>query len=735
MINTNKLSLVVVVCVAAFTHCSSSSAQQSGVGKNSIRYNVDLTDSKNHYLTIEATIPVEDDTTELMMAVWTPGSYLVREYARHVDSIDVTSKGQPLKFEKTRKNRWLVQTDGVKSFKMKYRVYCNEMSVRTNWVGNEYAMINGAPTFVTVPGRLDRRHVVQLTMPRKWTRSATSLRSTGDTPHTFVAENFDELVDSPIVAGNVRVYPFTVGGVEHQLVNIGESGYWDGTKAATDLKKIVQAHHDMWGVVPYDRYLFLNMIAETGGGLEHDNSTLIMTSRWTFRDKNRYKGWLSLASHEFFHTWNVRRLRPKSLVKYDYENEVYTDSLWVCEGITSYYEELALVRAGLISRSEFLSKLSRNVESVQRTGGRKLQSLKDSSYDAWIKYYRPDENSSNTRISYYSKGAVVSFLLDAKIRKLTKGKKSLDDVMKMMFANFSKSGFTSEEFRETASTIAGEDLSDWFVSVVDSTDELDYSDIEAIGIIVPNKKTAAKPVTPPKTKSAPKKAETTEDDDTERNKKPKTNKEVKESDPENVDDNETPVKKKRPRKKKNQEDEKEVKESTKSEKSDPKESAEKKNKESNKVSSSDIFSGIRSRFSLGSNSPLRGSASSASRFSSGSSSFKRPWLGFSSSAKEGKVMVTSVKPDSPASDIGLNIDDEVIALEGFRVTSSVTSRLSQYKVGDELELLIARRGQLKTLTITIGELATESWRLRFVSRPSKEQKKQLDLWLNSQNKK
>jgi len=455
-------------------------AQQSGAkeSKAGIKYVVDLSDAKNHYLSVKATIPARGDSTELMMAVWTPGSYLVREYARHIDSFEVSAGGKKLEFEKTLKNRWVVQTGDVKSFQLRYRLYCNEMTVRTNWVGKQFAMINGAPTFVTVADRLDEKHYVRLKLPKPWKRSSTSLRSRGKQAHSFVADNFDELVDSPIVAGNVQVYPFSAGGVEHQLVNVGESGYWDGTKAAADLKILVEAHQEMWGVTPYDRYLFLNMISESGGGLEHDFSTLIMTSRWSFRDKKRYQDWLSLASHEFFHAWNVRRLRPKSLVRYDYETETYTHGLWIAEGITSYYEDLALVRAGLINRFEYLSRLSKNIERVQKTDGRKVQSLKESSYDTWIKFYRPDENSINTRISYYSKGAVVAFLLDAKIRKLTRGKKSLDDVMRKMFEEHAENGFTSEDFRKIASDVAGRDLSDWFVSAVESTEELDYSDLD-----------------------------------------------------------------------------------------------------------------------------------------------------------------------------------------------------------------------------------------------------------------
>ncbi|MEL7497454.1 MAG: PDZ domain-containing protein [Planctomycetota bacterium] len=453
----------------------------------SIQYEVDLADSKNHYLHITATIDVAKDQpqTELMMAVWTPGSYLVREYARHIDSMTIVDEnGKELDYEKIKKNRWIVKHGDSKQIKLGYRLYCNEMTVRTNWVGLQYAMINGAPSFITVADRLDQPHIVELKMPRNWKRSATSLRQI-NSAHRYRAENFDELVDSPIVAGNIAVYPFTAGGVEHQLVNIGESGYWDGAKAATDLQRMVEEHQRMWGGVPYDRYLFLNMISESGGGLEHDNSTLIMTSRWSFRDERRYKSWLSLASHEFFHTWNVRRLRPNTLVRYDYENEVYTKSLWIAEGITSYYQDLALVRAGLITEKEYLERLSRDVEGVQRTEGRKKQSLTDSSYDTWIKYYRPDENSSNTRISYYSKGAVAAFLLDVRIRKLTDGEKSLDDVMQQMFEQYSKSGYTPEDFRKTASQVAGENLDDWFRKAIDSTEELDFSDVEFLGVAIP----------------------------------------------------------------------------------------------------------------------------------------------------------------------------------------------------------------------------------------------------------
>lgn len=662
----------VCLVLAAFYPVNSFGFEYADSDDVAARYTVDLADAKNHYITVTADLETDQESTELMMAVWTPGSYLVREYARNIDSMTVTSDGQPVDFEKVRKNRWRVKTDGIKEIQVRYRVYCNEISVRTNFVGKQYAMLNGAPTFITVPGRLDQKHFVQLKMPKPWTRSATSLRQTGESPHLYVAENFDELVDSPIVAGNVRVYPFSVGGVEHQLVNVGESGYWDGTKAATDLKRVVEAHQEMWEVVPYDRYLFLNVIAESGGGLEHDNSCLIMTSRWSFREPRRYQGWLSLASHEFFHTWNVRRLRPKPLVNYDYENEVYTDGLWIAEGITSYYQDLALVRAGFASRSDFLGKLSRGVEGLQRTGGRRLQSLKESSFDAWIKYYRPDENSSNTRISYYSKGAVVAFLLDAKIRKLTNGDKSLDDVMRSMFTQFSESGFTSDEFRQTASNIAGQDLTDWFSSTIDSTDELDYSDIDALGIVVPNRKDESA------TSDALESVNSSEGT-------------------QQKEDNPKPAK-----------------------------AGEKKTDDVDAKTSERESDGQEPKKTK----PKPPSSESAKKTVTNKSSNRKPWLGISTSSSDGKITITSVKPNSPGYDVGLNIDDEVIAINGFRLTRSVDSRLSQYDVGDKIDVLIARRGKLINLEVEVGYLESESWRLKFERRPTDEQKEQQKNWLS-----
>ena len=282
------------------------------------------------------------------------------------------------------------------------------MSVRTNWIEAGFALINGAPTFITLADGLDLPHDVTITPAAGWKRSLTALPE-ADGDHHYRAPDFDTLVDSPIVLGNPAVYEFTVGGKKHYLVNEGEGGVFDGAKAAKDLETIVRENLKLWGSLPYDKYLFLNMITEAGGGLEHKNSTVLMTSRWTTRTRRAYLSWLDTASHELFHAWNVKRLRPVELGPFDYENENETRSLWIAEGVTEYYGALNLHRAGLSSREELLDSISNNIEELQTTPGRQLQSAEQASFDAWIKYYRPDENSAEhvDQLLHQGRGARV----------------------------------------------------------------------------------------------------------------------------------------------------------------------------------------------------------------------------------------------------------------------------------------------------------------------------------------
>ncbi len=452
--------------------------------RDAIRYTLRFPAPQTNYVDVEAIVPTDGRAlVEMMMAVWTPGSYLVREYARNVEAVTAAAGGRALAVEKTAKNRWRITTGGAREVTLTYRVYSHEMTVRNNWVDADFALINGAPTFMTLADAAgaanpasNRPHDVRLELPAAWKTSVTGMPDApGVGPNHYRAPDFDTLVDSPIVAGNPAIHRFTVDGKPHMLVDIGEGGVFDGERAARDLERIVQVNREFWGSLPYDKYVFFNLLVGASGGLEHKNSVVMMASRWATGRREKYLAWLSLASHEYFHLWNVKRLRPLELGPFDYEREVYPRSLWISEGLSDYYADLQLARAGLYTPDEYLRELSAIIRTLQTTPGRLNQSAEIASFDAWIKHYRPDDNTVNSTISYYTKGAVLGFLLDARIRAATNGARTLDDVMRLAFTRYSGArGFTPAEFRKTASEVAGTDLGSWFLHALESTEELDY---------------------------------------------------------------------------------------------------------------------------------------------------------------------------------------------------------------------------------------------------------------------
>lgn len=442
-----------------------------------ISYTLRFPAPQTHYVEVEALVPTDSrPEIELMMAVWTPGSYLVREFARNLEEVAAADEsGAPLPIVKTAKNRWQVETRGLPRVAVRYRLYAREMSVRTNFVDEGFALLNGAPTFLTLAGGGRRPHDVRLVLPPQWKTSVSALPSSS--PNLYRAADYDTLVDSPIYAGSAPVYSFDVEGRTHLLVNEGEGSIWDGPRTAADLERVTREQAAFWGGLPYERYVFFNMITEGGGGLEHKDSCVLMTSRWKSRTREGYRDWISLASHELFHAWNVKRMRPAELGPFDYEAEVYTPSLWFAEGVTSYYDDLLVHRAGLFSRDEYLKRLSKQIEALQTTPGRQVQPLESASFDAWIKYYRRDENTNNSAVSYYTKGAVVAFLLDARIRHITGGRRSLDDALRLAYPRFSgERGFQAHEMRAVLEEAAGTDLDPWLAHALESTGELDYDE-------------------------------------------------------------------------------------------------------------------------------------------------------------------------------------------------------------------------------------------------------------------
>lgn len=437
-----------------------------------IRYTVRIPNPENHYVHVEARVPSEGrPSVEVKMAVWT--QYVIREFAKNLE--DVTARtlgGAPLPVRKIRKNRWRVEANGAPEIVVRYRVYAHRLHVQDNFVDDEFALLNGAPTFLTLADHR-RPHEVRVEIPKPWSRAISAMDSCEE--NCFRARDYDDLVDSPILLGTPAVYEFRVGGTPHALVNVSELGRFDGARAARDLEKIAQAQQRIWGSFPYDRYLFLNLLTGGGGGMEHARSTVMMADREAGANAARYRRWLTLSSHELFHAWNVKKLRPRAIVPGEFEEEPYTRELGIAEGFSTYYGALAVHRAGLMDAEEYLGELSRTVNELESTPGRLAQTLAQSSFDTWIKFYGPDENSRNTSISYYTKGAVVGWLLDAKVRESTGGAKSLDDVMRLALARFPvERGYTLEDFRAVASEVAGTDLSAFFQTAFESTNPLPY---------------------------------------------------------------------------------------------------------------------------------------------------------------------------------------------------------------------------------------------------------------------
>ncbi|HEY3037160.1 MAG TPA: PDZ domain-containing protein [Pyrinomonadaceae bacterium] len=473
-----------------------------------IAFTVAMPKPHTHMLDVEVRIKYEADPAVkeqvLIMPVWTPGSYLIREFERHVQDFAANdASGRPLVWEKTNKDSWRITTNGSRDWRASYRVYANELSVRTNEVNSDHAFWNNAALLMYPAGLLNAPSTLHVLAPQPW-KIATGLPAIPGQKNTFRAENFDILYDSPVEVSNFKTLSFEVKGVPHRIVIDGEGNY-DPEKMRADVKKIVETEVElMGGEIPYHDYTFiLHLRANTGGGLEHLNSTALGYPRFGFgpEPKERgegvnsagpgapplrtYRGFLSLVAHEFFHLWNVKRIRPDALGPFDYTKENYTKLLWVAEGFTDYYARLVLRRAGLISDKEFLKENARAFQNLQNTPGRLVMSAEESSFDTWIKYYRQDENSVNSQVDYYDKGAILGLLLDLQIRRQSRGTKSLDDVMRYLYAEFYKKNrnYTPQNFQQASELMAESSLESFFAKYVRGRDELDYdSALAAAGL-------------------------------------------------------------------------------------------------------------------------------------------------------------------------------------------------------------------------------------------------------------
>ncbi|MDZ8237359.1 MAG: M61 family metallopeptidase [Nostoc sp. ChiQUE01a] len=422
---------------------------------------------------------------DLKLPVWTPGSYLVREYAKNLQDFVAFAKDKPLPWRKISKNHWQIDKAGVSELTIRYRIFANELSVRTNHLDATHGYFNGAAIFFRISGWEKQPIRVTIIPPRPEWQVTTALSPVAEETNTFLASDFDTLVDSPFEIGSHQLYQFEVLGKPHELAIWGQGNY-QVQQMITDIQEIIRVEAQMFGGLPYERYVFLlHLFSQAFGGLEHKNSCSLIYQRFGFRVPEKYDRFLQLVAHEFFHLWNVKRIRPKALEVFDYDQENYTPCLWFCEGTTSYYDLLIPLRAGIYDAKSYLNHLSKEITRYETTPGRKVQPVSESSFDAWIKLYRPDANSGNSQISYYLKGEMISLLLDLLIRSTHDNQRSLDDVMLKMWQQFGEVeiGYTSEQLQEVIESVAGIDLTDFFERYIHTTEDLPFNQyLEPFGL-------------------------------------------------------------------------------------------------------------------------------------------------------------------------------------------------------------------------------------------------------------
>ncbi len=590
-----KLSLLLLVFLSLGNTAAALAAE--------LRYTLSMPAPHTHYFEVEAELSgAKKNYVDFTLPVWAPGSYLVREFAKNVQGFKATDKsGRALRAEKIDKNTWRVYSNKADVVRAKYDVYAYEMSVRTSFLDASHGYVNGTSVFMYPEGYENMAGTLVVKPYTGWGKVSTGMKSTGGFTYTF--PNYDILADSPLEIGNHEVYSFTTAGVPHEVAIYGE-GNFDKERLLEDMQKVTTEAVSVIGELPVDRYLFIiHNLNRGGGGLEHLNSTTLQTSRWNYGTDSGYTGFLALVAHEYFHLWNVKRLRPLPLGPFNYNQENYTDLLWVSEGITSYYDDLIVRRAGFFTPQRFLDIVSGSINSVENTPGNKVQAVSEASFDAWIKYYRRTENSNNAEVSYYTKGGVLGHLLNMEIMEATNGEKSLDDAMRYMYNRFYKQlgrGFKEAEFKEALEKVSGRKMDAFFRDYVNGTKTPDYNSyFDAAGLRLVNSN-------------------------------------------------------------------------------------------ANNTSAS--------------------------------------W-GASTTMSDGKVMVRGVNRGSSAYEGGLNVNDEIVAINGYRVGSDLDSFVSGLQVGDTAEVTIAREGKLQTLRFPILKDQSVRYRFEQVENPTEVQQKIYKKWL------
>lgn len=451
-----------------------------------ISYHITPLDARRHLLQVRVCFNNQNNQiNEIYLPNWTPGSYMIRDFCRHIVAIQAFCGGKLHLLQQTHKNRWqLPPIQGA--WTIEYTVYAFDLSVRGAFFDDERLFFDGAAVLMTVAGRENEPCELSFRLPE--TAQGFMALPTNENG-VFQAANYPALLDAPFVAnlsGSLKRLSFTACNIPHQIILTGEFDYLDENRLTQDIAKICTQHIEMFGKVPFSEYTFILHITENEyGGLEHKNSSSLIASRRclpltrTQDNRDDYIVLLGLFSHEYFHAWNIKSIKPKVFEVYDLQQEVYTQQLWAYEGITSYYDDLALVKSGVISYSEYLYLLLKNIDKVYHQAGRKIQSVAQSSFEAWSKYYKQNENSPNAISSYYQKGALVALCLDLTIRQKSNHQQSLDSVMRLLFNNFLQgNGLTQDNDWQTAcEKVSGSLFNDFFQKYIYGVDELPLNEL------------------------------------------------------------------------------------------------------------------------------------------------------------------------------------------------------------------------------------------------------------------
>jgi predicted metalloprotease with PDZ domain len=573
-----------------------------------IDYRLGMSKPSSHLFEVELSISGLSPSTatlDFLLPVWRTGRYVIFDFAGGVQEFSpFNGSGTLLSWTKTDKSTWRVEKGRATSLYIRYKVYANEFGDRTRGLNDDHAFVDGCAIFMY----LEKYRHLPLTLtvvPYQDWHVTTGLESVPNEPFRFTARNLDVLMDSPLEIGRQKDFEFEVEGKKHVLTIYGEANYKSDT-IIKDISTIVKANKEFWGDLPYNRYVFmLELSTRGGGGTEHINSTIMGTGPGFFKTPRSYQGFLGLVSHEYFHTWNVKQLRPKGILPYDYMHENYVKELWVAEGTTDYYGSLILARTGLVSISAALDQIANMVYGDRERPGNRIQSVEESSFDAWVKLWKGNQQAYNSETDYYGKGADVSLVLDLEIRQRSGNKHSLDDVMRALYHGFPLSGgkgYTVDDVQRIAETFAGGSLKSLFEEYVRGTKPIDWeSSLRYAGLEL----------------------------------------QAKDSD-------------------------------------------------------------------------------------------RKTWLGAFTFDQNGRAIIRGISAGSPAYDFGLDLGDEIVALNGQRVRSSdLQDRIAEFKAGDMVKIIVLRDDNLREYNVSLRLQDVPSYKVVKTDHPTPLQKAIYESWLKT----